>query len=293
MHGHTNIRFSPVIPPMLHTHSPIKDATNQILRDWQHSRCRVVAWLRTWQPRNGGEIPDMCKSSSAERPNRLWSQPGPFLKSPAALSGKQNSRSLNLTTHLYLEKGKAIPLQAWTGSEGPRRLRLLNFKTAHEGGKVVSPTHRPPLPSTKYSWYSFLLEVESTPGPQCGRKDYVNEKFQWHHRESNPRPSRLVAQCINQLRHRVPHLYLALSFKMSEVVPLFLHMLTPRAVGKTSYFFVTHKQRRTSRVRTPLLQAQNLLRRHGASVPSGTRLSTMRIPHWANREADLPVSTRH
>jgi hypothetical protein len=30
----------------------------------------------------------------------------------------------------------------------------------------------------KYSWYSFLLEDESTPRPQCGRKDYVNEKFQ-------------------------------------------------------------------------------------------------------------------
>jgi hypothetical protein len=29
----------------------------------------------------------------------------------------------------------------------------------------------------KYSWYSFSLEAESTPGPQCGRKDYVNEKI--------------------------------------------------------------------------------------------------------------------
>jgi hypothetical protein len=35
----------------------------------------------------------------------------------------------------------------------------------HEGGKVVSPTHRQPLPPRKYSWYSFLLEVESTSGP--------------------------------------------------------------------------------------------------------------------------------
>jgi len=33
--------------------------------------------------------------------------------------------------HPYLEgkgKGKAIPLQAWTGPEGSRRLRLQNFK---------------------------------------------------------------------------------------------------------------------------------------------------------------------
>jgi hypothetical protein len=36
---------------------------------------------------------------------------------------------------------------------------------SHEGGKFASPTHRPPLSLRKYSWYSFLLEAESTPGP--------------------------------------------------------------------------------------------------------------------------------
>ena len=41
----------------------------------------------------------------------------------------------------------------------------ISRQPAHEGGKVVSPTHRPPLPPRKYSWYSFLLEAESTPGP--------------------------------------------------------------------------------------------------------------------------------
>jgi hypothetical protein len=35
-------------------------------------------------------------------------------------------------------------------------------QSAHEGGKVVSPT---PFTPRKYSWYSFLLEAESTPGP--------------------------------------------------------------------------------------------------------------------------------
>ena len=62
-------------------------------------------------------------------------------------------------------KGKAIPLQAWTGREGSRRLRLPYFvATAQDGGKVLSRMHRPPLPPRKYSWYSFLLEPESTPG---------------------------------------------------------------------------------------------------------------------------------
>jgi hypothetical protein len=41
-------------------------------------------------------------------------------------------------------------------------------QSAHEGGNVVNPTHRPPLPSLpprRYSWYSFLLGTGSTPGP--------------------------------------------------------------------------------------------------------------------------------
>ena len=50
--------------------------------------------------------------------------------------------------------------------------------TSQDGGKVGSFTYRPPLPTRKYTWYSFLLEAESTPGPLCDRKDYVNEIFQ-------------------------------------------------------------------------------------------------------------------
>jgi len=44
-------------------------------------------------------------------------------------------------------KGKAVPLQAWSGPEGSRKLRSPDFmKTAQEVGKVVSLTHRPHLP---------------------------------------------------------------------------------------------------------------------------------------------------
>ena len=74
-------------------------------------------------------------------------------------------------------KGKSVPLQAWSGPEGSRKLRLPVFMTtAQDGGKVVSLMHRPPLPPRKYSWYSFLLEAESTPGPQCDRKDFMSMK---------------------------------------------------------------------------------------------------------------------
>ena len=44
-------------------------------------------------------------------------------------------------------KGTAVPLQAWSGPEGSRKLRFPDFvTTAQEGGKAVSPMHRPPLP---------------------------------------------------------------------------------------------------------------------------------------------------
>ena len=61
---------------------------------------------------------------------------------------------------------------------------------AQNGGKVLTlRTGR--LYPRKYSWYSFLLEAESTPGPYCDRKECVSEKFQWDHLESNQRPSDL------------------------------------------------------------------------------------------------------
>jgi hypothetical protein len=56
-----------------------------------------------------------------------------------------------------------------------RTLGLQEFEAArisrqsvHEGGKLVSPTHRTPLRPRKYTWYS-LFEAES------GLKDELNE----------------------------------------------------------------------------------------------------------------------
>ena len=44
-------------------------------------------------------------------------------------------------------KGKAVPLQVWSGPKGCKKLSLPDFlTTGQDGGKVVSLMHRPPLP---------------------------------------------------------------------------------------------------------------------------------------------------
>ena len=43
-------------------------------------------------------------------------------------------------------KAKSVPLQAWSGPEGSRKLRFPDYMTrAQDSGKVVSLTHRSPL----------------------------------------------------------------------------------------------------------------------------------------------------
>ena len=52
------------------------------------------------------------------------------------------------TTVTHTHTHKAVPLQAWTGPQDSRKLRFPDYMTtAQDGGKVVSPTHRQPLPA--------------------------------------------------------------------------------------------------------------------------------------------------
>ena len=58
-------------------------------------------------------------------------------------------------------KGKAVPLQAWSGPECSRKLRFPDFMTTAQGGGKFAPAAFTPR---KFSWYSFLLEAVSTTG---------------------------------------------------------------------------------------------------------------------------------
>jgi len=76
-----------------------------------------------------------------------------------------------------LSKGKAVQLQAWSGPEGSRKLRLPDFMTtAQNGGKVVSLRHRPPLPQ---EMCLVIISVRGGVDPSAivgSEGFYVNEK---------------------------------------------------------------------------------------------------------------------
>ena len=86
----------------------------------------------------------------------------------------------------------------------------ISRQSAREGGKVLSPTHRPPLPpgnipGTHFCWGWVNLRDTVRPEGLC----------QW---KISMSPSgielatfRLVAQCLNQLSYLMPHSYVRTS----------------------------------------------------------------------------------
>jgi len=61
-----------------------------------------------------------------------------------------SSRTLKYVRFM-MNIGKLVPLQAWISPEGSRKLSFPDFMTtAQDGGKVVSLTHRPPLPQEMF-----------------------------------------------------------------------------------------------------------------------------------------------
>jgi len=74
-------------------------------------------------------------------------------------------KALHASSYLLtfiLGQGKSVPLQARGSQRVPGSFPDYVI-IAQNGGKVVSLTHRPFFTPRKYSWYSFLLEAESTP----------------------------------------------------------------------------------------------------------------------------------
>jgi hypothetical protein len=87
-----------------------------------------------------------------EEENLYQKLPGPpgwglMQQASPLLIGKKEIAKQSVFIKIYI-KGKAVPLQAWSGPEVSRKLRFPGYMTtAQDGGKVASLTHRPPLPS--------------------------------------------------------------------------------------------------------------------------------------------------
>jgi hypothetical protein len=63
---------------------------------------------------------------------------------------------------------KAVPLQAWSGAEGSRKLMFPDFvTTAQEGSEVVSLTHRPHLPPGNSSGTHLCWETAVAQWLRC------------------------------------------------------------------------------------------------------------------------------
>jgi hypothetical protein len=70
---------------------------------------------------------------------------------------------------------KTIPVQAWTGPLGFRRLRSPEFLDSQHMKMVrLSVLCTGCLYPQGDSWFSFLLEAELTPELCCGQKDQVS-----------------------------------------------------------------------------------------------------------------------
>jgi hypothetical protein len=72
---------------------------------------------------------------------------------------------------LTSKKGKAVPLQVWSGPHVSRKLRFPDFMTtAQDGGKVVSLTHRLPLPQ---EIHVVLISVRGCVNPRTVERPEV------------------------------------------------------------------------------------------------------------------------
>jgi len=61
------------------------------------------------------------------------------------------------SVYISSSKSKAVPLQAWSGPEGSRKIMLTDYMTTAQDGCKVSPMHRLSLPPGNNPGTHFCL----------------------------------------------------------------------------------------------------------------------------------------
>ena len=119
-------------------------------------------------------------------------------------------------------KVKVKVKQSWSGPEGSRKLRFPDFvTTAQDGGKVVSLTHRAPLPPGNTPGTHFYQRLSRPQGHSAiGR--IMSMKNPLTPARIEPAIFRFVAQHVNHCATAVRKeklYYVANSFKNKRLVP--------------------------------------------------------------------------
>ena len=68
--------------------------------------------------------------------------------------------------NITIKSKKSVPLQTWSGPTGYQEVKVPRFRdNGHRMLVGCQPCAPAAFTPRKYSWYSFLLEAMSTPGP--------------------------------------------------------------------------------------------------------------------------------
>jgi hypothetical protein len=110
-----------------------------------------------------------------------------YTREDISLCYKEHSRDLSPWS---IKKAKAIRVTGRGDPQGCEMSRLPHFLDYRltGGGEVVRPTRRPLFTPQEDSWYSFLLEAESTPRAIMRLEELGQLKIHWPDGEWNPRP---------------------------------------------------------------------------------------------------------